>query len=318
MTDFEKKIREVTRSPLKACDITTLQINIGLQCNSQCNHCHLNASPTRTEMMKWSMMQLVLDKSHEINPLLIDITGGAPERNPHLRMFLKALRENNYNVQVRTNLTVLLEWKMKKMIDFYRDHGVKLVASLPCYLREEVDSMRGEGTFKRSIEVLKLLNDVGYGVDPNLELDLVFNPEGAFLPPQQSSLEQEYKRRLQNKFGIIFNKLITITNMPVGRFLTLLHQKNAYDKYCQLLQESFNSKTLEGLMCRHQIEVAWDGRIYDCDFNLGLKLPVGFEVPLYIDTLDVLALSNREILTGNHCFGCTAGNGSSCGGALVE
>lgn len=318
MNDFEKKILEVTGSPLKASDITTLQVNIGLQCNNQCRHCHVNASPARTEMMKWSTMQLVLDKSHETRPTLIDITGGAPELNPRLRMFLKTLRENGYNVQVRTNLTVLLESRIEKMIDFYRDNGVKLVASLPCYLREEVDSVRGDGTFKKSIEVLKLLNDAGYGLDPSLELDLVFNPEGAFLPPQQSSLERDYKSKLQNKFGIVFNKLITITNMPVGRFLKLLHQQNSYEKYCQILKESFNPKTLEGLMCRHQIDVAWDGRIYDCDFNLGLDLPIGFEVPLYIDTPDFSTLSNRRILTGDHCFGCTAGNGSSCGGALVD
>jgi len=317
MNDFEKKIREVTGSPLKASDITTLQVNIGLQCNSQCRHCHLSASPERTEMMKWSTMQLVLAKTHEIRPTLIDITGGAPELNPHLRMFLKTLRENGYNFQVRTNLTVLLESRIE-MIDFYRDNGVKLVASLPCYLREEVDSVRGDGAFKKSIEVLKLLNDVGYGLDPSLELDLVFNPEGAFLPPKQSSLERDYKSNLQSKFGIVFNKLITITNMPIGRFLKLLHQQNSYEKYFQMLKEAFNPETLEGLMCRHQIDVAWDGRIYDCDFNLGLGFPIGGEVPLYIDNLDFFSLSNREILTGDHCFGCTAGYGSSCGGALVD
>lgn len=207
---------------------------------------------------------------------------------------------------------------MEKMIEFYRDNGVKLVASFPCYLRKEVDSVRGDGTFRKSVEVLKRLNDVGYGLDPCLELDLVFNPEGAFLPPQQSSLEREYHAELQEKFGIVFDKLITITNMPVGRFSELLYRQNLSEKYNQLLRESFNLKTLDGLMCRHQVDVGWDGTIYDCDFNLGLKLPIGYGVPSHIDAFDFAALSRRRILTGDHCFGCTAGNGSSCGGALVE
>jgi radical SAM/Cys-rich protein len=269
-------------------------------------------------MMNWSTMQLVLDKTSEIRPGLIDITGGAPELNPHLRRFVKTLRENHYSIQVRTNLTILLEPRIEHLIDFYRDNGVKLVASLPCYLRKEVDSVRGDGTFKKSIEVLKRLNDVGYGLDPRLELDLVFNPEGAFLPPQQSVLEREYHAELQEKFGIVFNNLITITNMPVGRFSELLHQQNRYEKYSHLLRESFNLKTLDRLMCRHQVDVGWDGAIYDCDFNLGLKLPIGYGVPSHIDAFDFAALSRRRIVTGDHCFGCTAGNGSSCGGVLVE
>jgi radical SAM/Cys-rich protein len=269
-------------------------------------------------MMNWSTMQLVLDKTSEIRPGLIDITGGAPELNPHLRRFVKTLRENHYSIQVRTNLAILLEPRIEHLIDFYRDNGVKLVASLPCYLRKEVDSVRGDGTFTKSIEVLKRLNDVGYGLDPRLELDLVFNPEGAFLPPQQSVLEREYHAELQEKFGIVFNNLITITNMPVGRFSELLHQQNRYEKYSHLLRESFNLKTLDRLMCRHQVDVGWDGAIYDCDFNLGLKLPIGYGVPSHIDAFDFAALSRRRIVTGDHCFGCTAGNGSSCGGALVD
>lgn len=318
MNDFERKVHEATGSFLKATNIEKLQVNIGLQCNNQCNHCHVQASPARTEMMSWNMMQLILNKTSEIKPSLIDITGGAPELNPNLKKFVKIIQENNYHVQVRTNLTVLLEPSIEQMIEFYRDKGVKLIASFPCYLQKEVDSVRGDGTFKKSIEVLKRLNDVGYGLDSGLELDLVFNPEGAFLPPPQSMLEHEYHIELQEKFGIVFDKLIVITNMPIGRFSEFLHQQNLYDKYNQHLRESFNFKTLNRLMCRHQVDVGWDGRIYDCDFNLGLKLPIGYGVPSHIDTFDFAALSHRRILTGDHCFGCTAGNGSSCEGALVE
>ena len=317
MNDFETRIQEATGSPMEAYDIETLQVNLGLKCNSQCNHCHVQASPVRAEMMNWSTMLRVIDKTREIRPDLIDITGGAPELNPYLTRFVKTIRENDYNVQVRTNLTILLEPRMEKMIEFYRDNHVRLAASFPCYLRKEVDSVRGDGTFRKSVEVLKRLNDVGYGLDPRLELDLVFNPEGAFLPPQQSSLEREYHTELQEKFGIVFDKLITITNMPVGRFSELLYRQNLSEKYNQLLRESFNLKTLDGLMCRHQVDVGWDGTIYDCDFNLGLKLPIGYGVPSHIDAFDFAALSRRRILTGDHCFGCTAGNGSSCGGALV-
>lgn len=318
MNDFERKVHETTGSFLKAYNIEALQVNIGLRCNSHCSHCHVQASQARVEMMNWGMMQLVISKAHEIKPKLIDITGGAPELNPYLGKFVKTLRENGHKVQVRTNLTILLEMGMETMIEFYRDNGVKLVASLPCYLRKEVDSVRGDGTFQKSIEVLKRLNRVGYGLDSELELDLVFNPEGAFLPPEQSSLEHEYQSELQERLGIAFDKLIAISNMPVGRFSQLLHKHNMYEKYDQLLRESFNFKTLEGLMCRHQVDVGWDGTIYDCDFNLGLRLPIGYGFPSHMTAFDLAKLSCRRIFTGNHCFGCTAGNGSSCGGALVK
>jgi radical SAM/Cys-rich protein len=263
-------------------------------------------------------MQLIIDKTDELNPSIIDITGGAPELNPHLKKFVKTIHEHGYPVQVRTNLTILFEPRMEHMITFYRNNGVKLVASFPCYLQKEVDFVRGNGTFKKSIEVLKRLNNVGYGVDPHLKLDLVFNPEGAFLPAPQAILKQEYQVELQKKYGIVFNNLITITNMPIGRFSEFLHQQNLYGIYRQLLRESFNVKTLDRLMCRHQVNIGWDGVLYDCDFNLGLQRPIDYGGPSQIDVFDVPALSRRRIVTGEHCFGCTAGNGSSCGGALVE
>jgi radical SAM/Cys-rich protein len=317
MNDFERKVQDTTDSYLSAFDIKTLQVNVGLLCNKQCIHCHVQASPTRTEIMNWTTMQLILDKASEIQPELVDITGGAPEMNPNLKRFVQAFRENNYTVQVRTNLTVLLEPKMEGMINFYRENNIKLVASLPCYFPEEVDSIRGDGTFLKSIKALKLLNASGYGADPNLVLDLVFNPEGAFLPPEQSALESEYHSELK-KFGIIFNKLIAITNMPVGRFSEYLQKQENQKKYSKLLKDNFNYKTLDGLMCRNQIDVGWDGKIYDCDFNLALNLPIVFGVSSHLEDFNLELLSNRKILTGDHCFGCTAGAGSSCGGALLD
>jgi len=318
MNDFDRKVQRVTGSFLKAADIENLQVNIGFRCNQLCTHCHVQAAPERTEMMNWGNMQLVLDATRKIQPRLFDITGGAPELNPFLQRFVRALRDDGCNVQVRTNLTVLLEPGMEAMMDFYRDAGIKLVASFPCYLKKEVDSVRGSGVFERSLGALKRLNAIGYGSDPFLKLDLVFNPEAAFLPPEQSSLESKYREELQDNFGIVFNNLITITNMPIGRFLQLLRQQNQYEEYDRLLRESFNPATLDGLMCRHQVEVGWDGTLYDCDFDLALQHSIGYEAPDCISKFDLATHSKRRIVTGNHCFGCTAGHGSSCSGALVR
>ena len=317
MNDFESKVQEITRSCLKACDIGTLQVNVGFRCNHQCTHCHIQATPERTEMMDWATMQHVLDTARKIQPKLIDITGGAPELNPLLQRFVRSLRENRHNVQVRTNLTVLLQPTMETMMNFYRDTGVKLVASFPCYTKKNVDPVRGDGVFEKSIEALNSLNAIGYGSDPSLKLDLVYNPAGAFLPPEQSSLESDYRKELEANFGIVFNNLITLTNMPIGRFLQLLRQQNQYREYDRLLRESFNPKTLDGLMCRHQVEVGWDGTLYDCDFNLALQLPISCGAPSHITDFSLATHSSRRIVTGNHCFGCTAGYGSSCGGALA-
>jgi len=219
---------------------------------------------------------------------------------------------------VRTNLTVLLEPAMETMMSFYADAGVKLAASLPCYLEREVDAQRGDGVFEKSIEALKRLNAIGYGSNPHLKLDLVFNPEGPFLPPEQSSLEDDYRKELCGNYGIAFGSVLTITNMPIGRFLRLLRRANQCRKYERLLRESFNPQTIEGLMCRHQIEVGWDGRVYDCDFNLALGIPIDYSAPSHIRDFDASRHSRRRIVTGDHCFGCTAGHGSSCGGVLVD
>jgi len=316
MNDFERKIQEVTCTYLQSYSIETLQVNVGTRCDNSCVHCHIQAGPERTEIMDTRTIGLVLEAAQKVKPKLIDITGGAPELNPHLCDFIRTAKKQGHNVQVRTNLTVLLQPEMERIIEFYCYLRIKLVASLPCYLKKEVDSQRGEGVFERSIEVLKLLNKIGYGRDQNLILDLVFNPEAAFLPPEQAHLESEYKEELYKNFGIVFNNLITITNMPVGRFLQYLRKRHQYGEYDRLLRDSFNPRTNEKLMCRNQIDVGWDGTIYDCDFNLALGLPVGFGIPKHIGDLDPAVHSKRRIVTGNHCFGCAAGHGSSCSGAL--
>jgi radical SAM/Cys-rich protein len=315
--DFAGKIIDTVGSPLVATSLETIQVNVGLQCNQRCTHCHVEAMPERTEMMDWHIMKQIVEVADTLKLILIDITGGAPELNPRLCSFIRVLRTHGHPVQVRTNLTVLLEPEMSDFIDFYRSNAVKLVASLPCYEQNEVDAQRGAGVFEKSIESLRYLNQIGYGSLPHLTLDLVYNPEGPYLPPDQSLLEREYRSTLNNKFGVIFNTLRTITNMPIGRFLQTLRQDDAESEYQQLLRDSFNPATLEGLMCRHQISVDWTGTLYDCDFDLALRQPIQSSISPTIHHFDADAITARRIMTGNHCFGCTAGSGSSCQGALL-
>ena len=317
MNDFEKQITETDGDGLLSLEIETLQVNLGLRCNQQCNHCHLEASPQRSEMMEWATMQLVLEAARGLGCQLMDLTGGAPELNPHFRRFVEALRQDGHPVQVRTNLTLLLEPGLRELPGFFRDHRVQLVASLPCYLEENVRAQRGEGVYEKSMEAIRQLNAQGYGSDPNLPLNLVYNPGGPFLPPPQSTLEEDYRRELKSRFGIAFTRLFTITNMPLGRFRAELSRQNQEQSYLHLLRESFNQQTVAGLMCRHQISVGWDGTLYDCDFNLALGLPVNHGAPDHIRSFRPADLMKRRIVTGEHCFACTAGSGSSCGGALV-
>jgi radical SAM/Cys-rich protein len=216
------------------------------------------------------------------------------------------------------NLTVLLEPGMEEIPELFRDHKIRLVASMPCYLEENVCAQRGKGAYEKSIEAIKRLNALGYGSNPDLPLNLVYNPAGAFLPPSQSALEEDYRRELGNRFGITFTRLLTITNMPLGRFRMQLHHQKQEGNYIELLRKSFNPQTVEGLMCRHQLSVGWEGTLYDCDFNLALRLPVDHGAPDHIISFDLIDLTKRRIVTGDHCFGCTAGSGSSCSGALVR
>ena len=317
LNEFEKKIAEIGYEGLQSQRMEVLQLNLGLRCNQQCVHCHLEAGPQRKEMMEWSIMKSILEAAMRARPRWVDLTGGAPELNPHFRRFVKALRQEGITGQVRTNLTVLLESGMEEMPQFFREHQIQLVASLPCYLKDNVCAQRGQGTYEKSITAIKKLNFLGYGSDPMLPLNLVYNPGGAFLPPPQAALEEDYRRELGHRFGITFTHLLTITNMALGRFRTKLGQENQEKPYLALLRSSFNPKTVEGLMCRHQISVGWDGTLYDCDFNLSLGLPVNHGAPNHIRSFKPDPLQKRRIVTGEHCFGCTAGAGSSCGGALV-
>ncbi len=316
VNEFDRKVIEVTGGPLKAASVSVVQVNIGLTCNLSCVHCHVSSSPRRKEQMDWDTMEDILRVSREVKASLIDITGGAPEMNPHFKEFVTAARAEGFPVQVRTNLTILLVPGYEDYAEFMAAQGVMLVASLPCYLEENVDAQRGEGVYRQSVEVIRKLNALGYGVDGGLQLDLVYNPVGPHLPPDQMGLEQDYKRELRARFGIEFSTLVTITNMPIGRYMSQLKGPGQADTYRRLLRDRFNPQTIDGLMCRHQIDIDWNGDMYDCDFNLALKMKVNHGMPINIRDFDP-AMHQRTIETGNHCFGCTAGCGSSCGGALV-
>jgi radical SAM/Cys-rich protein len=317
MNDFEKRTGGSAQDGLYSLDLEVLQVNLGLRCNQQCHHCHLEASPLRQEMMGWPTMELVLEAARRVRCRLVDLTGGAPELNPHFLSFLEALRREAHPVQVRTNLTVLSEPGLENLPDFFRDHQIQLVASMPCYLEENVRAQRGSGVYEKSITAIRRLNALGYGLRPDLPLNLVYNPGGPFLPPPQSVLEEDYRRELGERFGIFFTRLLTITNMPLGRFKGELRRQGQERSYLRLLRHSFNPQTVTGLMCRHQLSVGWDGTLYDCDFNLALCLPVDHGAPDHIQSFSVPDLRSRRIVTGEHCFACTAGCGSSCAGALA-
>jgi radical SAM/Cys-rich protein len=295
-----------------------VQVNIGLVCNLACHHCHVESGPNRKEEMTWETMQLVLNAAEQCRAGTIDITGGAPEMHPHFARFVAAARKLGKHVVVRTNLTILLHEAYQHLVGFFAEQRVHLIASLPCYLESNVDKQRGRGVYHDSIEAIRRLNAVGYGIQPDLPLDLVYNPGGASLPPRQEALEADYKRELSQRFGIRFTRLITITNMPIGRFLHDLARQGKDQQYMQLLRNAFNPATLDGLMCRHQLHVAYDGTLYDCDFNFALAMIEGHPYAAgHIRDFNPPRFVAREILTGDHCFGCTAGAGSSCGGALA-
>lgn len=317
MNTFDKEISNYNGEGLNSLGIETIQVNIGLKCNLECAHCHVVSSPRRKEMMDWDTMECVITAAEESSAKLVDITGGAPEMHPFFRRFVRKLRGKGFPVLVRTNLTILLQPGFETMPFFFREQEIQLCASLPCYLEENVDEQRGTGVFEDSIRALKLLNTCGYGMEAHLPLNLVYNPVGSTLPPDQSELEKDYKQQLKSQYGIEFSHLLTIANMPIGRFRSDLKRENKIEAYNQLLRDSFNSVTLDELMCRHQISVGWDGQLYDCDFNLALKLPVGKDFPQHIRDFDPALFIHRRIMTGLHCFGCTAGSGSSCGGALA-
>ena len=316
---FEQRLQETGHhSELRALGIDTVQVNIGLACNLECGHCHVSSSPRRKEQMGWETMEQVLHAAKRVRATLVDITGGAPEMNPNFRRFVTGLRQEGLRVMVRTNLTIMLEPGYTDLPEFFRDRQIHLIASLPCYLEENVDKQRGAGVYRGSIEILQKLNLLGYGIQPELALDLIYNPLGPSLPPKQDALEADYRRMLGARFGISFTRLYTITNMAIGQFRADLQHQHKLDHYQQMLRASFNPLAVDALMCRNQISVRWDGILFDCDFNLALGLRVCEGLPAHISQLDLDALARRRIAIGEHCFGCTAGCGSSCGGALIK
>jgi radical SAM/Cys-rich protein len=318
LNEFGEKTARFVGGELRSYDIGALQVNMGRKCNQECLHCHLEASPECSEGMEWPVMESILKTVEEHQFRCVDITGGTPELNPHFRSFVTALRKKDCSIQVRTNLTILLDSHMRDLPEFLRDNRVHLIASLPCYTEENVSAQRGEGVYEKSITAIKRLNRIGYGRRPDLSLDLVYNPLGPILPPSQTALEKEYRRELSEGFGISFNHLLTITNMPLGRFRAELIRHNQEEMYLQLLEKAFNPETLSELMCRHQISVRWDGTLYDCDFNLALNMGLKGGVPNHIKSFSRPALERRRIATNRHCFGCTAGTGSSCSGSILK
>ena len=313
---FDEQVVDATGGLLRAVGLEVLQVNLGLRCSLRCAHCHLDASPSRTEQMSWAVAERVIQTARALDCRLVDLTGGAPELHPDLRRLVAALAAQGTPIQVRTNLSVLRRPELRDLPRLFREHGVRLVASLPCYLEENVRTQRGDGVFAACIAALRTLNEEGYGDDPALPLDLVHNPAGPSLPSSQETLAAAYREALWTRHGVRFSRLLTLANMPIGRFAERLRQEDAEASYRSLLRASFNPDTLGGVMCRRQLSVGWDGTLYDCDFNLALRLPVDHGAPTHIDQLDRAVHARRRIVTGEHCFGCTAGAGSSCGGAL--
>jgi radical SAM/Cys-rich protein len=316
---FEERLGDGQPTELRRAATTTLQINVGKLCNQACLHCHVEAGPKRTEVMDRKTAERIIELL-EASPSIrtVDFTGGAPELNPHFRWMVERCRQLGRDVIDRCNLSILFEPGMTGLAEFLARNRVRIVASLPCYLEDNVDGQRGKGVFDKSVRGLRMLNEAGYGKSASgLTLDLVYNPTGSNLPPPQATLEADYKRELRARFEIEFNALLTITNMPIKRFREALVRKNELDAYMTLLTENFNRETVPGLMCRSLVSVGWDGKLYDCDFNQMLDLEAGSEDAQSLwDIGSYGALDEGRVATGAHCFGCTAGSGSSCGGAL--
>jgi radical SAM/Cys-rich protein len=303
---------------LRASWPETLQVNVGKLCNQACKHCHVDASPARTEIMTRETAEQVIRALQRFRFPILDITGGAPELNPSFRYLVAQAHSLGTRVMVRHNLTVMFEPGQEDLPDFFREHEVEVVSSLPYFLEQQTDAQRGRGVFEKSIAALHSLNTAGYGDDSSgLVLNLVYNPVGAFLPPPQSSIEADFKRELLARYKVSFNHLYTITNMPIKRFLDYLRRSGNEERYMRKLIEAFNPQAVWGLMCRSLVSVDWTGRLYDCDFNQMLELGVAPGLPQTISDFDIERFAERRIMTGAHCFGCTAGAGSSCGGAVV-
>lgn len=316
---FEAALVQHDRFPLRAAGIDVLQVNLGKVCNQTCAHCHVDAGPDRRESMSRETAEQCIDVLRNTDIGTLDITGGAPEMNPSFRWLVKQAHALGRRVIDRCNLTILLAPGFDDLPEFLAQHEVEIVASLPCYLEENTDRQRGDGVFRRSITALQRLNALGYGLPEGpLRLNLVYNPVGPSLPPPQAQLEADYRRELGARYGVAFTSLYTITNMPISRFLADLLESGRFEAYLQKLVTAFNPATLDGLMCRSTLSVDWRGGLYDCDFNQMLELPLVTSAPQHISDFDLGALQRRRIATGRHCFGCTAGAGSSCQGTLLS
>lgn len=319
MTSFQTLLKKYNLDPLTRGELHILQVNLGKLCNMTCTHCHVNAGPFAKEVMSHDTADSIIRFLFKNRVQILDMTGGAPEMAPPFQNLLIRASDLVKEIIVRCNLTVLFEEGMEYLPQFYSDHKIHLVCSLPCYTEENVDKQRGTGTFSKSIEALKILNEKGYGLSDELKLDLVYNPGGAFLPSNQGRLEADYKKVLSENYGIRFSKLITITNMPINRFSSLISNQSDKENYLKLLTENFNPQAVENVMCRNLLSVGWDGRVYDCDFNqaLGIEITDNSGTPCSIETIDTRSLEGRIIRCTDHCFACVAGEGSSCSGALV-
>jgi radical SAM/Cys-rich protein len=314
---FTDYLKRANQYPLKPTKLEILQINLGYLCNMECNHCHVDASPRRKEITTKQVLQKCLDIIDDLDTIhTVDLTGGAPEMNPDFKWLIEQLSQRNIEVLVRSNLTIFVEGKFKTYPEFLAKHKVTIVSSLPCYTEQNVDAQRGDGTFTKSIKALNILNDLGYGKSEDLKLHLVYNPSGASIAGNQQALENDYKRELKENYNFDFNQLYTITNLPISRFLENLLAKDKLQTYTELLANSFNPNAAENVMCKNTLSVDYDGNLYDCDFNQILKIPMASDIKNIMD-FDNESLLKRTIVTNQHCFGCTAGEGSSCQGALT-
>jgi radical SAM/Cys-rich protein len=321
MNPFAQTLAEWSTS-LRRGRLEILQVNVGKLCNLTCVHCHVNAGPKRREIMTRKTIDRIIDWLAKTEIPIVDLTGGAPEMIPDFRYFVDRIKELQLARHVidRCNLTILLERGYEGLGQFLAENKVEIIASMPCYSAKNVNEQRGEGVFEGSIAALQLLNSLGYGIASDLPLNLIYNPVGAFLPPSQIELEADYKRELKKHFGIVFNNLYTLTNLPIGRFASYLRHNNKLDEYMETLIQAFNPATITGLMCRNTISVDWCGKVYDCDFNQQLGMQWRGDdgsKSLFVWDIDPDSLDDRKIMAGDHCFGCTAGAGSSCGGAIV-
>lgn len=320
IADFKQALINTVPRLLQFDKLQTLQVNLGNRCNQSCAHCHVQAGPTGEKTMPELIMERIINFLRNHPGLCVDITGGCPELNPDFKFFVNEVYKLTSHLMVRTNLTVFFESGLNWVPKWYSQHKVIVIGSLPCYTQENVDKQRGPRVFQKSIKAIKLLNELGYGYDEQLELNLVYNPRGDFLPGPQEQLEADYKRELGEKYGIRFNKLFTITNAPIGRFKQYLEANGQLEKYLQLLVENFNPGAAENIMCRNLLSVDYRGMVFNCDFNQALDIPVidGSGKNATIEQLEGVLSGDLEIITDEHCFCCTAGAGSSCKGSLVK